>query len=120
MDYFIKSQDEQALWQALEQVGLAEKSYDPEDPLNKRPEDLDMAEGWEPSGAFTWIAKCQLDIIGAIYKPTGETETVDGIEMPVMQALDGYHANLRGDLTDEQKQALPLISAPTTPYRVWA
>lgn len=31
----------------------------------------------------------------------------------------GYHANLRGVLTDEQKAALPIIPTPANPVRVW-
>ena len=33
-----------------------------------------------------------------------------------------FHANLRvsGELTDEQRAALPIINAPLTPYRTWA
>jgi hypothetical protein len=114
MNYYIKTTDETSLWEALETAGLAQKRYDNEDPLNI-PSGLD----WVPTGAFTWVAKCQLDIIGTIYVPTG-TQEVDGKEMPVMEAIEGFHANLLADLTEEQKSALPLIDAPATPVRVWA
>jgi hypothetical protein len=115
MNYYIKSTDETSLWEALETAGLAQKHYDQEDPLNI-PTGLD----WVPSGAFKWVAKCQLDIIGTIQKPTGQTTEVDGFTVPVMETLEGFHANLLADLTTEQKSALPLIDAPATPVRVWA
>lgn len=51
-----------------------------------------------------------IDIIGVIYKSVNEEETV---------ALDGFHANLRGSFTEEQKSKLPIIDAPSTPERVW-
>ena len=120
MDYFIKATNEEALWTSLEACGLASKVYDPEDPLNQRPADLELGQEWVPSGAFTWQPLVQLDIIGTIFKPTGETQEVDGMSVPVMEPLEGFHANLRGDLTVEQEAALPLISAPNNPYRVWA
>ena len=115
MNYYIKTTDETSLWEALESAGLATKEYDPEDPLNI-PSGLD----WVPTGAFTWVAKCQLDIIGTIHVPTGGTTEIDGRQVPVMEALEGFHANLLGQLTEEQQSALPLIDAPATPVRVWA
>lgn len=120
MDYFIKATNEEALWTSLESCGLAEKSYDPEDTLNVRPSDLEQDQEWVPSGAFTWIPKCQLDIIGTIYRPTGETQEIDGMSVPVMSPLDGFHANLRGELSPTQEEALPLIDKPNNPQRVWA
>lgn len=59
------------------------------------------------------------DVIGTIYKPTGQVETVDGMEVPVMQALDGYHVNIR--LMDNEDET-PLVSyevIPQNPVRVW-
>ena len=116
MNYYIKSTDEAALWTALETAGLAYKLYDQEDPLNTPSGAMD----WVPSGAFKWLAKTQLDIIGTIYVPSGKTTEVNGIEIAEMQAIEGFHANVRDQLTEEQKSALPLIDAPATPVRVWA
>ena len=118
--YYLKAVDEQSLWEALEAAGLAHKQYDTEDPLNVAPEDDD--ETWEPTGAYEWIADTpMLDIIGTIHFKTDNMLTdPEGFEYPEMEALDGYHANLRADLTDEQAAALPTIPAPTTPYRIWA
>lgn len=65
--------------------------------------------------------KVTLDVIGLIFKPTGKTlQTEDGLNYPEMKAVDGWHANLKADLTAEQELALPLIQSPVTPYRVWA
>ena len=116
MNYYIKSTNEDTLWSALESADLAYKRYDPHDPLNVPSGEMD----WVPSGAFKWLPKCQLDIIGTIYVPTGETTEVDGFTVPVMEAIEGFHANLLGQLTQEQQSALPLIDAPATPVRVWA
>jgi hypothetical protein len=107
--YYIKASDEQALWSALESAGLYKKVYS------------EFDEEGNPVGDFEWVkvGEYDLDIIGVIYKPTGETNA-DG--NPVMAPIDGYHANIRkwvGDFTEEQLAALPLIADPTHPVRIW-
>ena len=121
--YYLKATDEQALWTALEAADLAVKDYDPEDPLNSRPDDLEMDAEWDgPSGAYEWRSLSQmLDIIGTMYRETGNMLTTDdGMEYPETEAMTGFHANLRENLTAEQEAALPTIAAPATPYRIWA
>jgi hypothetical protein len=121
--YYLKATDEQALWTALEAADLAVKDYDPEDPLNSRPADLDLDTEWAgPSGAYEWRSLSNmLDIIGTMYRETGTMLTTeDGMEYPEMEAIEGYHANLREDLTAAQEAELPTVDAPATPYRKWA
>lgn len=89
-DYFLKAADESAMWEALESAGMVD-------------------EECQPVG----IA---LDIIGTIYKPTGE---VDAEGLPAMAPIPGFHANIRGELTAEQAAPLPLIQPPNNPARVW-
>lgn len=117
MNYYLKTTSEDALWEALEAAALAVRDYDLEDELNVRP--FDAQEDWQPSGAFEWRFTGQaLDIIGTIYKPTGVMLTDDeGFDYPEMQALDGFHANLKADAGIT---GLPTIEAPATPYRKWA
>jgi hypothetical protein len=56
-----------------------------------------------------------------MYRETGTMLTTeDGMEYPETEAMAGFHANLREDLTAEQEAALPTIAAPATPYRIWA
>lgn len=121
--YYLKATDEQALWTALEAASLAHKEYDREDPLNSRPDDLDIEAEWAgPSGAYEWIADTpMLDTIGTMYRETGTMLTDgEGMEYPEMEPIDGCHANLREELTDEQVALLPTIDAPTVPHRKWA
>lgn len=121
--YYLKATDEQALWTALEAANLAVKDYDPDDPLNSRPDDLGMDEEWSgPTGAYEWRSLSNmLDVIGTMYRETGNMLTTDdGMEYPETEAMDGFHANLRENLTAEQEAALPTIAAPATPYRIWA
>ena len=122
--YYLKATDEQALWVALEAADLAYKEYDPEDPLNSPPADYDYMEDGEfvKTGVYEWISKSNmLDIIGTMYRETGTMlPTDDGMEYPETEAIDGYHANLREDLTAAQEAELPTVTAPATPYRKWA
>jgi len=121
--YYLKAPSEVALWEALEAASLAHKEYDPTDALNSRPDDLEPDAEWDgPSGAYEWMADTpMLDIIGTMYRATGTMLTDgEGMEYAEMEAVDGYHANLREELTDEQVASLPTVDAPATPYRKWA
>ena len=101
MDYYLKAASEAALMTALEAVD-AVKSYQVKNEVGEVIETRYM-----PAPGYN------LDIVGVIYKPTGNMiqQTVGDItsEVPEMQALPGFHANLRG----------PASLAPTvvvTPY----
>jgi hypothetical protein len=117
--YYLQAQSEEALWQALEDAGVVTRVYDPEDPNNQRPDD---AEEWEPTGEYDLFpnAGVDLDVIGTIWKPTGETTLdEDGNLIIVSAPLEGYHANIRG-ITAEQAAQLPTIAKPSSPVRIWA
>jgi hypothetical protein len=118
MDYYLKAETEDALWTALISAGVAEQV---ERPI--------LNENKEMSTETVRQAKQgqNLDIIGEIWKPTGnmiETQMLDETtrEIPEMSPVAGFHANLRGGLSEEQVTALGdiIIPAPATPYRVWA
>ena len=99
-DYYLKFNTESEVWPALVSLGLAEQA---------------------PDTGIYFAKGIALDIIGTIYKPTGNTVTTpDGFTVPEMTAVDGFHANIRGTLSEEQQASLPLIDPPSTPYRVWA
>jgi hypothetical protein len=76
-------------------------------------EDTEAVEGYEvPNYA-------NIDTIGIIYKPTGETTEQDGMDVPVMAPIEGYHVNVR--VVDEDAEALQAFEVhPATPLRVWA
>lgn len=115
--YYLKTDTEAQMWEALEAAGLAKREYDREDPLNVAPEE--PTEGWQPTGAFEWVfTGLALDVIGLIYKPTGNMLTDDeGVEYPETAPIDGWHANL---ITAEEVEGLPEIVAPETPFRIWS
>ena len=118
MDYHLKAATETAFWTALISAGVVELV-----------EQQIIGEGEElVTETERQVKRGQnLDVIGVIWKPTGETITVKSIddtdmEVPEMAPIEGFHANLRGGLTEEQIATLGsmIIEAPATPYRVWA
>lgn len=91
-DFYLRAQSEQALTAALESAGIVTVEDDGQ-----------------------WVAPgYALDAIGPISKRIGGTD-----EEPIMQQVPGYHANLRGELSDEQISKLPVIPEPANPVRVW-
>jgi len=101
VDYYLRAESEQDLWQKLAEAGLASEH-----------------EGQR------YATGIDLDVIGVIYRETGETITTSTPEMgeysyPEMAPIPGFHANIRGELTEQQRLLLPLIEKPTTPVRVW-
>lgn len=102
-DFYLKTTDLNTMWNILLDLNLALVQQDMEgNPM------------YVPNG----IA---LDIIGTIYKPTGNMITLEGgFQVEEQLPIDGFHANIRGALTEEQVARLPLVNPPATPYRVWA
>jgi hypothetical protein len=61
-----------------------------------------------------------IDTIGTIYKLTGESETVDGMERPVVEAIPGYHCNVLVTQGEDTSVLIPYTVTPTNRVRVWA
>jgi hypothetical protein len=59
-----------------------------------------------------------VDVIGTIYKPTGEMIQTDEGEVPAMAPLDGWHVNVRHNAEAPELEAYRVF--PATPSRVWA
>jgi hypothetical protein len=103
MDIYLKAKSEAALYEALEAAGVVTKGED----------------GWRVTDGHRYA----LDVIGAVYKPTGEVIEEDGVAAPVMKAVPGFHANLRViDASNFDVNMLNeiAINAPTNPARGWA
>jgi hypothetical protein len=59
-----------------------------------------------------------VDVIGTIYKPTGEMIQTDEGEVPEMAPLEGWHANVRHTAETPELEAFRVF--PATPSRMWA
>jgi len=65
-----------------------------------------------------------IDVVGTLSEPTGNTLTDDNdMEYPEIQALDGWHVNIRlvGDEVREAVEALDTSHGvtPSAPQRIW-
>lgn len=61
----------------------------------------------------SYIGASAVDVVGVIYKPTGEfTTSEDGTRFPVMAPLDGWHVNLSDDCPVELEPFLIDVAAP--------
>ena len=65
-----------------------------------------------------------IDIVGTLHEPTGNTLTnEDGMEYPEMQAMTGWHVNIRltGNAVREAVEALDTSYGvtPDAPQRIW-
>jgi hypothetical protein len=75
----------------------------------------------EPSAPTEWMDKPNydnIDIIGIIYKPTGAVETINGMEVPVMADVGGWHVNVRNFSVAPELDAYVVV--PIHQYRKWA
>ena len=59
-----------------------------------------------------------IDIIGTIYKPTGEMITTDEGEVPEMAPVEGWHVNVRHTAKAPNLTAYQIF--PKSPVRGWA
>lgn len=104
MDYYLKAASEAALMTALEAAGVV-KSYT-----------VKNEQGVVVDTRFVTQPGYDLDVVGTIYKPTGNMIQQTGEfarEVPEMAALPGFHANLRGPADLAPKIVLtPYVPAP--------
>ena len=59
-----------------------------------------------------------IDVIGLIYKPTGEAIQSEEGEVAVMLALQGWHVNIRSEVPCPELARFSI--QPNNPCRVWA
>lgn len=117
MNNFLKAADAAKLQAVLVAAGILIATTVPViEIIDGAPQQTGEQPGFALDGDFA------LDTIGPIFKLTGRTVTVDGMDVPEMAAIDGWHANLLGELSDEQRVILGdvlLSTAPANPFRVW-
>lgn len=59
-----------------------------------------------------------VDVIGVIQRPTGQVLHTDNGPAPVLEALPGWHANVRHRAPAPELE--PYLVQPRAPVRVWA
>lgn len=105
MDMYLTFRSEAAAKAVLYRIEGAQ----PGDPENG----IEAREGYEvPNYA-------NIDTIGVIYKPTGNTVDTDDGPMPEMAPLEGWHVNVRVMPGEDAAVLEPFVVTPKTPVRVW-
>lgn len=88
MDYFLRANTETILWDKLVEVGAAKQIV------------VKNEAGEVVETRHVATDGYSIDVIGTIYKPTGNLirQTVGDVtlDVPEMEALDGFHVNVRG------------------------
>lgn len=108
MDYFLKFESEEQANSVLFTAIPAEKNPAGEEITPPR-----------------LIPKFQnIDVIGDIFKPTGETEKKkmpngDEFDSPVFKKLDGWHVNVRVISGEDASEFFKYAVNPANPTRVW-
>lgn len=75
--------------------------------------------GTEASEGYEVANFANIDTIGVIYKPTGATTEQDGMAVPVMAPIPGWHVNVRMADGEDGSSLEPFAVTPKTPMRVW-
>ena len=75
--------------------------------------------GVEASDGYDVANYRNIDTIGVIYKPTGETTEQNGMTVPVMAPIPGWHVNVRLADGEDASALQPYQVNPATPMRVW-
>jgi hypothetical protein len=92
MDYFLRADNEQAMWSALVSANVVTEQQ------VKDETGTILETRYLPSEGFN------IDVVGTITRPTGnliqQTVQMDGetkvVEVPEMETLPGFHVNVRG------------------------
>jgi hypothetical protein len=69
---------------------------------------------WEPRPNYA-----NIDTIGIIYKPTGNTLQGEDGEYPEMAPIPNWHVNVRLVDGEDGEPLEPFVVQPKTPVRVW-
>ena len=77
-------------------------------------------EASETGTLYHPTASLQLLPPGMVTRPTGEMQTVDGIELEVREVVPGYHANVRTTDAGLASALTPVTVVVETPQYVWA
>ena len=77
----------------------------------------DEAEATQVLGAPDARMYLNTDVIGVIYRATGEVVANDGVEVALVKPTTGYHVNVR--TVDEAPELEAYRVYPVTPVRVW-
>ena len=59
-----------------------------------------------------------IDVVGVVSVPTGNILTIDGVDVPEMSTVNGWHVNVRHTGIAPELEVYQVF--PVTPSRIWA
>ena len=81
--------------------------------------EADPENGIEASEGYEVANYANIDTIGVIYKPTGNTIDTDDGPIPETAPIDGWHVNVRLMPGEDAASLEPFVVTPKSPVRVW-
>ena len=114
-DYRLQLPDEATWWAAADSCGWVKYEYEPQTvELGQEPAPPVVKRKWLDTNGRDF------DVIGTIYKPTGNMIQQGDLQTPEIAAVEGYHVNVRLHHDIIPEQVVAYIRTPTTPARTWA
>lgn len=104
IDYYLKAADQASMESALVEAGVAEM----------QPAVLDETGEVIQPAALVPTPGNNISVIGPWFERTGGTD-----EAPIMTQVHGYHVNVRS-VAEVVFPVAITVTAPVTPWRVWA
>lgn len=82
--------------------------------------EADPENGVEAQEGYEVANYRNIDTIGIIYKPTGNTLQGEDGSYPEMAPIEGWHVNIRLVGGEDADALEPFVVQPKTPIRIWS
>jgi hypothetical protein len=114
-DYRLQLPDEATWWTAADACGWVKYEYEPQTvELGQEPAEPVVKRKWLDTNGKDF------DVIGTIYKPTGNMLQQGDMQAPEMAAIAGHHVNVRLHYSELPESLRQYVVIPNNPVRGWA
>ena len=112
-DYRLQLPDESAWWAAADACGWVKYEYEPVEMGQEPPAPVVKHKWLDTQGR-------DFDVIGTIYKPTGNVIQQGDMQTQEMAAIAGHHVNVRLHYSELPESLRQYVVIPNNPVRGWA
>ena len=114
-DYRLQLPDEDAWWAAADACGWVRYEYEPQTvEVGQEPAEPVVKRKWLDTNGKDF------DVIGTIYKPTGNVIQQGDMQTQEMAAIAGHHVNVRLHYSELPESLRQYVVIPNNPVRGWA
>lgn len=114
-DYRLQLPDEATWWTAADACGWVRYEYEPQTvELGQEPAEPVVKRKWLDTNGKDF------DVIGTIYKPTGNVIQQGDMQTQEMAAIAGHHVNVRLHYSELPESLRQYVVIPNNPVRGWA